>query len=119
MKHLEYLRIANFVFAGITSISAISALLGALGVISVGAALGEWVIGGASGGVLIFVALFEATEATTLVITAQRIRHGRWRLVQSSLSIICFTNVPVGMLFGLYSIWVCWVNPETRARFER
>ncbi len=63
-------------------------------------------------------ALFVVTEATTLVVTAQRVRRGRWRLVQTALSSICLTNVPVGMLFGIYSIWVCWVYPETRARFE-
>ncbi len=49
-----------------------------------------------------------------------RVSEGRWRGVQTVWAAMSVANnPPLGTAYGLYALWVCWVNPETRAAFER
>jgi len=49
---------------------------------------------------------------------ARRIEDGRGRVAQSILAVVSVINLPVGTIFALYSLWACWVNEDTRSRFD-
>jgi hypothetical protein len=51
---------------------------------------------------------------------ASRVAEGRWRWLQTVWAVLNLSNnPPFGAAYGLYALWVCWINPETKAAFER
>ncbi len=48
-----------------------------------------------------------------------RIGRGRWRIPQTIFAVLgLFNNPPLGLLYGLYALWICWKNPESKKIFD-
>jgi len=46
------------------------------------------------------------------------IENGRGRVAQTLVAVASLGSVPLGTAFGVYAIWVCWFNEETKAGFD-
>ncbi|MBN2798369.1 MAG: hypothetical protein JXX28_04415 [Deltaproteobacteria bacterium] len=122
MKHLKILRILDLVLGTITVATGLAVLLLAITPVGLSALPGVsgseqltlWATGGLAGAL----GLLMLTEGALLFLAAQRVLHGRGRLLQSLVAVLNLGSIPTGLLFGLYALWVCWVNPESRASFE-
>ena len=53
-----------------------------------------------------------------LLVAARKVSQGRGRTLQTVLAALSLGNCP-GFLYGGYALWVCWVNPESKALFEQ
>ncbi len=51
-------------------------------------------------------------------IAARRIERGRGRLAQTMIAVLSLSSVPLGTAYGIYALWVCWFNADTRRRFD-
>lgn len=49
--------------------------------------------------------------------SALTLASGRGRVPQTLLAIGALFSFPLGTAYGIYALWVCWYNPETKARF--
>ena len=121
MKHLRYLKIINYIEVPL------NILLG-LGMIAAGivpfllapsgmpddaaAALVINLVTFIVIGVIFFVA------AVMFFIAAKKIEHGKGRILQTILAVLCVGSVPLGTAYGIYALWICWMNEETKATFE-
>lgn len=111
MKHLNQLSLAYKVMAGLAGV-------GALITFGVGASVMEkpqtepWVIPlimGAGVMSLIMGGLF--------FLLSGKLARGEGRTMATLLSVLQLGNCP-GVLVAAYTIWVCWINEETKAVFE-
>ncbi len=59
-----------------------------------------------------------AGELVLALLAARGIEHGRGRVPQTILAVLSLGSIPLGTAFGIYSIWVCWINEETKRVFE-
>jgi len=50
-------------------------------------------------------------------VAAWRLERGGGRAAQTVAALASVTSVPLGTAYGVYALWVCWVNPETRDGF--
>ncbi len=58
--------------------------------------------------------------AVMAIAMGSRVAEGRWRWLQTVWAVLCIgNNPPVGAAYGLYALWVCWLNPDTKTAFER
>lgn len=116
MKHLKILKALNFVMAALALISGLGALVnifvpfgcpcaGECGTISV--------VGG------MFTAVLLAGLAVGHIAVGYLVSAQRGRVAQTVLAVIQLIHFPVGTAFGIYAIWVCWFNKETKAAFEK
>ena len=64
------------------------------------------------------VVLFLLGMGLVSVKAARGIENGRGRAAQTILAVLSVINLPVGTLFALYSLWACWVNEDTKSRFD-
>lgn len=117
MKHLRYVA---WIDAAIAFLDAVLALG-----VGTGAAIAAWfawddgresdalVLGGLGGGVALMLAL----GAVLFGLLARRFAAGRWRIPQTIAAVFLLASwPPLGLGLGAYTLWVCWVNPETRDR---
>jgi len=44
--------------------------------------------------------------------------RGRGRALQTTVALLLLPTLPIGTAYGCYALWVCWANPETRARLS-
>lgn len=120
MQHLGYLKAANYLMATFYVIAGLAIFplcFLALAIVPAELSTGDWLpmLGaGAFGMTICF------TLAGFAVVMARRVSTGRWRLPQTVWAILTLANnPPIGLLYGVYALWVCWGNAETRAAFER
>jgi hypothetical protein len=118
MDHLQGLGKVNGAYAWFTGLIGLVSVIGLAVMASVSqsddAALAQLLAGTAALATMIVVA-----EVLLLVATAKRVEQGRWRLVQTVLAgLSVASNPPVGTAYGLYALWVCWVEPASKAAFE-
>jgi hypothetical protein len=119
MQHLNNLKIANMVFAGLyvllgLAFGLIYIALGVLQMTSGDATMGAiFAVAGLVVGALLcaFGALFMAV--------GRKVADAQWRIGQTILAVMTIGSFPIGTLYGAYAIWVCWVNEETKAAFEQ
>lgn len=120
MEHLKYLAWFNYAFAAITAFVTFLVFLGALGGIASIAMAPEMdvttlVIMGVSFG---FALLLCAVLTIVYAMAGRRVSRGRGRILQTILSILAVGNFPVGTLYGVYGLWVCWMNEDTKKVFD-
>lgn len=115
MKHLRILKYLNFVMAVLALISSIGALVNIFvpfgcpcnadsGTISV------------VGGTFTFVLL--AGLAMGHIAVGYLVSAQRGRVAQTVLAVLQLIHFPLGTAYGVYAIWVCWLQKETKALFE-
>jgi len=111
MKHLNYL-------ATVYKVMAALALLGGLIVFAVGAVVMDqpeaepWSIPVVIGAGLISIGI-----GGLFFHAAGKVARGEGRLLATVLAVLQVGNCP-GILVAAYTVWVCWVNDETKAVFE-
>jgi len=120
MKHLRYLKLINmamagmFLFFGIISVLMISVPL-ILGLTQGGMGASEIaILGGAAIGSFLLLGLF----AMLYFVCGRKVGRGRGRILQTILAVMSISNLPIGTAYGIFGLWVCWMNDETKAIFE-
>ena len=63
------------------------------------------------GAVLIFIV------AALHFAVARKVENGQGRLLQTILVVFNIGNFPVGTAYGVYALWVCYMNEETKHMF--
>ena len=110
MKHFEYLKIVHYVMAVLPFITAIYFL-----------GFGAWFAVSQAPGFMaaLFVGggLLSLAFGYAFVVTAQKVSMGEGRILATVMAATCLGQ-PIGMLAALYTLWVCWINEETRAVFD-
>jgi hypothetical protein len=111
MKHLDTLKTVHRALGGL-------AILGALIVWAVGWWIGTlpdteaWSIG------LVIVAGFLSLGFGFLFfVSANNVARGEGRTLATVLAALQIGNCP-GIFVAIYTLWVCWINEETKAVFE-
>lgn len=110
MGHLGMLRLLNLGFAllafgagaaiaGLWTLPVLQGSSDDLGIACLGAA-----------GAVVFVAV---GLAHLVVLVA--LGRGRGRALQTVLALALIVTLPLGTAYALYALWVCWLNPLTRA----
>ncbi len=120
MEHLKYLAWFNYLFAALLAFTtAIVALAGLAVVGSLMMApevdMTSMLISGISIGVA---GLLCAGLTVLYIVAGRRVSKGQGRILQSVLSVMSVGNPPIGTLYGLYGLWVCWFNEDTKKIFE-
>jgi hypothetical protein len=64
------------------------------------------------------VIVYLAVVGALYVMAATRIGQGRGRNLQTVLAVLSMFNIPLGLLYGSYALWVCWFNDATRVLFD-
>ena len=117
MEHLKYLKWINYAMAGLLAMAGLFG--GAMGLIMLMASSSQSEAEGVFVSVLFMVLFMGITLPFALLhyLTGKRVAEGRWRIVQTILAIMGIMNMPVGTAYGLYSLWLCWMNEESKAQF--
>ena len=116
MNHLRTLRLANYAMAGLevvglTILVITAALIATLSPIPADEVVLFWgVMGGVSALLVVWVGLF--------LVAASSVGRGRGRALQTVLGVFSLGSFPFGFLYGVYALWVVWMNEETRAAFD-
>ncbi len=119
MDHLDYLKVANYFYA---SFQLLMVLI-----------IGFW------GSFVVFQAFLDDTEILELVMLAlpylcpslllvvhafvlvsvgRSVQWGGGRILQTLMALFNICQCPFGTLWAGYSIWVCWINADSRKEFE-
>lgn len=116
MSHLKSLKIFNFV------LGAYSVVVGLLFfVMFVIPGLWAWWDGEDAGllavavGVLCF--LLIAGIGAAHVVVGYLVGTGRGRVAQTWLAAMQLMSFPMGTVYALYALWVCWANEDSARRF--
>lgn len=121
MDHLRTLKILDYVCAALLLL--VGVLLVGTTLLAVGLVLAsdpdQLVAVLPSAVITLVVAVPLAGEFVLLLFAARGVEHGRGRIPQTIVAVLSLASIPFGTAFGVYSIWVCWVNEETKARFEQ
>jgi hypothetical protein len=48
------------------------------------------------------------------LLAALRLGRGRGRMLQTFLACSLLLTFPIGTIFALYALWVCWAHPDVR-----
>lgn len=117
MQHLRYLKIVNYVYGGLLLLVALVMLAVLIGLVS-----GEWAGVSRTHIQIANTALVIATIVTSLVAllvlwTGTQVQRARGRVLQSILAVVSVFEFPFGTVYGLYALYVCWVNEPTREAF--
>ena len=117
MDHLKSLKTVNF------ALGAYSVVIGLLFlVLWVLPGLWAWWDGENAGliavaiGVLCFVLI--AGIGVAHVIVGYLVGSGRGRIAQTFLASMQIMSFPVGTVYGVYALWVCWADAKSCARFD-
>jgi hypothetical protein len=114
---LRTLKLANIALAGLASLGVLFGLL----FVIVGL-FGE--VEGDKGGAAMFVlyglimSIGFAALAVAHVYTGFMVTAGRARAMQTTLATLHLATFPLGTLYALYAMWVCWIDPETSKIFD-
>jgi VIT1/CCC1 family predicted Fe2+/Mn2+ transporter len=119
MHHLRYLSVINKVSAVFDVV-----VLGLCGLVCIvlaifipGQGAAEMVIWIGTGLMLL---VFGVLFGVLFWILANKIALGQWRMFQTVMAVLSMgNNPPIGIAYAIYAFWVCWVNEETKAVFER
>lgn len=119
MDNLKKLRRVNNFYA------LINAVLGIVSVIGIGIVMysieesGDLPAVWLMGGVTLLTVVLVVLSVVLYIATGKRVEHGRWRIMQTVLAVLNVTsNPPLGTAYGAYAIWVCWMNPASKACFD-
>ena len=119
MEHLKYLSWINYFF-GVVSLFVSGMMLLSLGV-SVALMLNS---GGDITAILPSIIGAGVFMLVTFVLSilyflaGGGVAKGRRRGLQTVLSVLALPNCPVGLLYGGYSLWICWSNEPTKNAFD-
>ena len=120
MKHLRYLKLINmvmagmFLFFGIISVLLISVPV-IIGLTQGGMGASEMaILAGAAIGSFVVLGLF----AVLYFVAGRKVARGRGRVLQTILCVLSISNLPIGTAYGIFGLWVCWMNDETKIIFE-
>ncbi|MCB9599352.1 MAG: hypothetical protein H6722_02375 [Sandaracinus sp.] len=109
MGHLTALRLANFALA-LLAMGTAAAVVHTWTMPVMNGEGGEvglaW-LGGLGG--MIFAGLGLAH-----VVVGLALGRGRGRGLQTLLALALIVTFPIGTVYALYALWVCWANPTTR-----
>ncbi|MBX3246801.1 MAG: hypothetical protein KF901_06450 [Myxococcales bacterium] len=110
MGHLAMLRLLNLGFA-LLAFAAAAAIAGLWTLPVVEGASEDVGIAflGAAGATL-----FAGVGLAHLVVLVA-LGRGRGRALQTVLALALIVTLPLGTAYALYALWVCWLNPLTRA----
>ena len=114
LKYVDYFSAATLVFVGLLTGGSIGLTLFVVAKADPNAMVA--VI--PSAGITAVVLLLLLGMAVLALVAARGIEHGRARLPQTILAVLSLASVPLGTIFALYSLWVCWSNEETKATFD-
>jgi len=64
-----------------------------------------------SGGLATLLADLHRRSATAAI-------EGRRRILQTTLAILHFCNVPIGTAFAVYTLYLCWFHQPTKVFFD-
>jgi hypothetical protein len=119
MKHLAYLKLANTLMAIVMLLAGILAMLiVAVFVVLMGheQPLGTYELavlaGSGFGGFLVC-----AVAGLLYWVIGRQVAHGHGRLLQTAAAVLSVSSFPVGTVYGVYALWVCWGNAETKEVF--
>jgi hypothetical protein len=117
MAHLGTLRVVNLVFAVVVALIGLLFLalwgIGGLLAIRDGEPMG-WVF--LLGGIVVGALLGGLSVLHGRV--ARSVPLGRGRIAQTALATLHLLSFPVGTVYALYALWVCWVNSSTKTKFD-
>jgi len=114
LKYLDYFSVAMLVLAG--GITVVSIVATAVMVV---ASAPEAAIVLLPSAVITVVSIgFIGGLAWFAFLAGRGIEHGRGRIAQTLVAIASLGSLPLGTAFGVYAIWVCWFNEETKATFD-
>ncbi|MEZ4238577.1 MAG: hypothetical protein R3F59_20970 [Myxococcota bacterium] len=119
MEHLKYLSLINYAFAALTGLAGAFLVLG--GLLGVGSMLmssTDMVSLAIMAVSMTFASVLVVVLAVLYAVTGRRVAAGRGRILQTVLGVLALGNLPLGTIYGLYALWVCWGNEETKAAFE-
>jgi hypothetical protein len=60
------------------------------------------------------VALLVGGLGLACLVAAARLGRGRGRMLQTFLACSLLLTFPIGTVFALYALWVCWAQPDCR-----
>ena len=119
MDQLSYLKRINNINAIINGILGVASLIGLVIMMVTSFRDGEAAIIGMMIGVTALTTVLVGLSVVLYVVTGKKVEQGRWRIVQTILAVLGVTNnPPLGTAYGVYALWVCWMHPESKARFE-
>lgn len=117
MNHLRALQVVNYVYGTLLGLGALAMLL----VLLVGP--GRWA-GMPPDGALAphtgWIALTAGVAVAAGIIgyAGWLVARARGRILQTALAGLNLFEFPVGTLYGLYALWVCWFHDPTREAFR-
>jgi hypothetical protein len=117
MDHLKSLRTLNFV------IGAYTVLFGLLFLVMwVIPGLWAWWEGENAGLIAVIVGiiafLFVGGLGAAHVVVGYLVGSGRGRVAQTFLAAMQLMSFPVGTLYAVYALWVCWVDPASSRKLD-
>ena len=116
MEHLTILKTINYIYAALFGLGAVIG-----GVALVGLSVIPLADGDGGGLILTFMGLMLAVVlglfALLHVVVGKGVEQGRFRIMQTILAVLNVSNFPVGAAYGIYALWVCWANDDTKASF--
>jgi hypothetical protein len=117
MDHLKTLKLVNFALGAYTAFWAIAVF-----VMFVIPGLWAWWDGQEGAWMfalfgLLFVVALGAVGAVHVVV-GYLVGSGRGRVAQTCLAVTQIMSFPVGTLYGLYALWVCWSDAKSGRRFD-
>lgn len=117
MKHLSTLKTLNTLFAVLFYLIGLACLVGVsiLGILAIGDDLAAGLIMIGAG---VFGGLICIVFGVVYQITGKRLVAGKGRILQSILAVLNITNVPLGTIYALFALYVCWMNEEAKEYFE-
>jgi len=117
MDHLKGLKTANFVLGAYTLIVGLLVLI-----LFVLPGLWAWWEGEDAGLIAVVVGILSFLLVGGLgvahVIVGYLVGSGRGRVAQTFLAATQLMSFPVGTVYGLYALWVCWAHEPSVKRFE-
>jgi len=114
---LMWLNVASAVLlvgSGVFIVGSVALSLGAAWIADPRAALAVLPSAVLTGVVLMLV----AAMTVLAIIAARGVMWGRGRWAQTVLALISLPSLPLGTAYGLYALWVCWWNRETKRTFR-
>lgn len=117
MDHLRQLKLANFAMAGLQAFG----LLVAIVFIVVGIVLAgdDPDLGWQFIRIGIAAAIQSVAFGAAHILVGYLVGSGRGRAGQTVLAVLLLGGAPIGTIYGVYALWVCWFHPESKARFEK
>ncbi len=116
MEHLTTLKYINYIYAALFGLGAVIGGMALVGLSIIPLADGE-----AGGLIMTFgglgLAFVLGLFALLHLVVGKGVENGRFRITQTILAVLNVSNFPLGMAYGVYALWVCWANDETKAAF--